>query len=243
MKHVVIVGATSAIAEATARIYAQQGAKLTLLARNLEKAEAIAADLKVRGASETAVMAFDATDTSNYVELADQLFQDKVDVVLIAHGSLPDQEKAQLNPAYAKQELRVNGLATVALMEQIASHLEQQQSGTMAVISSVAGDRGRQSNYLYGAAKALVTTYASGLRNRLTKSGAHVVTVKPGFVDTPMTSEFPKGPLWAKPEKVASDIVNAIEKGRNEIYTPWFWWGIMMIIRNIPEFLFKKLSL
>jgi short-subunit dehydrogenase len=144
----------------------------------------------------------------------------------------------------AVREFNTNAVSIIALLTRFANIVEQQRRGTIAVISSVAGDRGRQSNYLYGSAKAALSTFCDGLRARLFKVGAHVVTIKPGFVATPMTAGLPlPGPLVATPEKVAGDIVRAIEKGKDVIYTPWFWWGIMLIIRSIPGRVFKRLSL
>jgi decaprenylphospho-beta-D-erythro-pentofuranosid-2-ulose 2-reductase len=140
-------------------------------------------------------------------------------------------------------EISTNGLSVVALLTLVANQLEQQGHGAIAVISSVAGDRGRQSNYVYGSAKAMVSAFLSGLRQRLAKKGVHVITVKPGFVDTPMTAHLPKGPLWAKPEQVAKDIRRAIDKGQRIVYTPGFWRFIMLIIKHIPEFVFVKLKL
>jgi len=130
----------------------------------------------------------------------------------------------------------------ISLLTHLGNRFEQQGFGSIAVISSVAGDRGRQSNYVYGSAKAMVTTFTSGLRQRLYAKGVSVITIKPGFVDTPMTAAFKKGPLWAKPEHVAAAIV-ATERGAGEYYLPRFWWAIMMIIKNIPELVFKRLSL
>ena len=141
------------------------------------------------------------------------------------------------------QEINTNALSVVALLTRVANHLAQQRSGTIAVISSVAGDRGRGSNYVYGSAKALVTAFLSGLRQRLGKVGVGVVTIKPGFVDTPMTAAFPKGPLWARPESVAQGIVKAIDRRSGTVYLPGFWWPIMFVIRAIPERVFLRLSL
>jgi decaprenylphospho-beta-D-erythro-pentofuranosid-2-ulose 2-reductase len=154
---------------------------------------------------------------------------------LIAHGTLPDQGACQASFDTARREFEVNALSVLSLLTLAANRFEQQRSGTIAVISSVAGERGRQSNYLYGAAKGAVSLFLQGLRNRLSKSGVQVVTILPGFVDTPMTADFPKGPLWAQPDAVARDIVRAIEGGRDVLYTPWFWRWIMLIIRTIPE--------
>ncbi len=143
-----------------------------------------------------------------------------------------------------RREFDINALSTMSLLTTLANTFEARRRGTLAVISSVAGDRGRQSNYVYGSAKAAVTAFLSGLRQRLAKSNVDVLTIKPGFVDTPMTAAIAnKGALWAKPDQIADGIVHAIDKRRNVVYLPWFWWGIMQIIRHIPEFVFKKLKL
>src|SRR5690606_24268245 len=166
-----------------------------------------------------------------------------IDVVLVAHGTLTDQERAQKDVGYALQEVSVNGVSVLSLLTALAPVLEAQGHGTLAVISSVAGDRGRQSNYVYGSAKAMVTAFLPGLRQRLAKQGVNVLTIKPGFVSTPMTAHLPQGPLWGKPEAVARDISRAIDRGRGQIYTPGFWRLIMFIITHIPEFVFVKLKL
>ena len=141
------------------------------------------------------------------------------------------------------REIDNNGLSVIALCTLLGNRFEAQGSGSIAVISSVAGDRGRQSNYVYGAAKGMVTRFLQGLRNRLAKENVQVLTIKPGFVDTPMTAAFKKGALWAQPADVARGILAAIDKGKDEVYLPGFWRLIMLVIRHIPEFIFKKLSL
>ncbi|HIV69768.1 MAG TPA: SDR family oxidoreductase [Candidatus Aquabacterium excrementipullorum] len=245
MKKILIVGATSAIAEACARRWAQQGERLFLASRNTAQLQSIAADLSTRGAGSVGFERFDATELETHEGLLQRASQAMggLDTVLIAHGTLSDQARAQTDMTYALQELNTNGVAVVALMGRVAALLEAQGQGSLAVISSVAGDRGRQSNYVYGSAKSLVTAFASGLRQRLHPKGIGVITVKPGFVDTPMTAHLPKGALWAKPEKVAADICSAIDHKRLEIYTPGFWRLIMFIIKHIPEFVFVKLKL
>jgi decaprenylphospho-beta-D-erythro-pentofuranosid-2-ulose 2-reductase len=242
---VLIIGATSAIAEATARRYAQRGAHVFLAARNERRLADIAADLRVRGAANVAIAPLDVNDYDAHAGMLDLAWQTmtRVDVVLIAHGTLPDQQACNATIQTALMEFSTNGSSTIALLTSVASRLETQGSGTIAVISSVAGDRGRQSNYLYGAAKAAVSTFASGLRQRLAKKGIAVITIKPGFVDTPMTQNFRKGVLWAKPDAIARGIVHAVDHGANVVYLPWFWRPIMLIIRHIPEFIFKRLQL
>lgn len=245
MRKILIVGATSAMAEACARLWTQRGDQLYLAARNDKQLQSIAADLKTRGAQRVGAKVFDANDFAQHAALlADATrFMDGLDTVLIAHGTLSDQERAQTDVNYALGEITTNGTSVVALMSIAGEQLAAQGHGAIAVISSVAGDRGRQSNYVYGSAKALVSAFASGLRQRLAKKGVHVVTIKPGFVDTPMTAHLKKGALWAKPDQVARDISQAIDKGRTVVYTPGFWRFIMLIIKHIPEFVFVKISL
>lgn len=245
MKKIVIIGATSAIAEAAARIWSKAGNQLFLVARNQDKLEAIAADLRTKGCQKVETYAMDANDFSQHLPMlnAAEKALHGVDTVLIAHGTLSDQTACQQSVELTLQEINTNALSAIALLTHIANRFEQQKRGTIAVISSVAGDRGRQSNYVYGSAKAMVTAFTSGLRQRLYKSGVAVVTIKPGFVDTPMTADFKKGFLWASPEKVANSIVRACNKNCSIVYTPWFWYWIMRIIKAIPEGIFKKLSL
>jgi short-subunit dehydrogenase len=166
-----------------------------------------------------------------------------LDTVLIAYGTLSDQKACQASAELTVQELTTNAISIVALLTLVAQQFEQSKSGTIAVISSVAGDRGRASNYVYGSAKALVTAFLSGMRQRLSKSGVAVITIKPGFVDTPMTATFTKGALWAKPHTVAAGIVRAIDRSAAVVYLPFFWWPIMAVIRAIPERIFRRLAL
>ncbi|MFC5582587.1 SDR family oxidoreductase [Rhodanobacter terrae] len=245
MLNVLIIGATSAIAEATARCYAARGARLFLVARDATRLADIAADLRIRGAIDVGQATLDVNRFDAHAGVLDQAWQllQSVDVVLIAHGTLPDQGACESSVKTALTEFATNGTSTIALMTALAPRLEAQRCGVLAIISSVAGDRGRQSNYLYGAAKAAVSTFASGMRQRLAKVGVSVLTIKPGFVDTPMTRDFRKGALWATPDAVARGIVHAADRSRSVVYLPWFWWPIMLIIRHIPEFIFKRIRL
>lgn len=244
-QHILVVGATSAIAEAALRLWAARGCTLYLLARDAARVDAIAADLRVRGASAVHSGPLDVTDFAAHEHAIGLAWTTlgRVDAALIAHGTLPAQARCEADGNYALHEFAVNGTATIALAGLIARKLEEQGHGTLAVISSVAGDRGRASNYLYGSAKAAVSTYLSGLRQRLHGRGVGVVTIKPGFVDTPMTAAFTKGPLWASPEHVARGIVRAIDKRRAVVYLPWFWRGIMAVIRCVPESVFQRIKL
>ncbi len=246
MRKILIIGATSAIAEAVARKYAERSDALFLVARNGEHLQAIATDLGVRGAARVATATLDVTDFPAHaavIERAEREFGG-LDIALIAHGTLSDQGECEKSVDALRREFDINAISTLSLLTTLANTFEARRQGTLAVISSVAGDRGRQSNYAYGAAKAAVTAFLSGLRQRLAKANVDVLTIKPGFVDTPMTAAIAnKGALWAKPEQVAEGIVRAIEQRRSVVYLPWFWWGIMLIIRHIPEFAFKKLKL
>jgi short-subunit dehydrogenase len=245
MRKILIIGATSAIAEATARILAARGDALYLVARNQARLAAIATDLSVRGSARVSSEVLDANDLAGHEAMLARAesFLGGYDTVLVAHGTLSDQKACEASVELTLQEINTNGLSVIALLTRVANRLSQQRAGTIAVISSVAGDRGRGSNYVYGSAKALVTAFLSGLRQRLAKVGVGVVTIKPGFVDTPMTAAFPKGPLWARPEAVARGIVKAIDRRSHTVYLPGFWRPIMLIIRAIPERLFLRLSL
>ena len=245
MRKILIVGATSGMAEACARLWAQRGDHLFLAARNPSQLQSVCDDLRARGAGRVGQQVFDANDLSAHAALLAQATQTLggLDTVLIAHGTLSDQERAQQDVAYALQEIQTNGMSVVSLMSLAGEQFAQQGQGAIAVISSVAGDRGRQSNYVYGSAKALVSAFASGMRQRLSKQGVHVITIKPGFVSTPMTAHLKQGALWAQPEQVAKDITRAIDQGQRVVYTPGFWRWIMLIIKHIPEFVFVKLKL
>ena len=166
-----------------------------------------------------------------------------VDIVLIAHGTLSNQKRCELSVHETLVEIQTNALSTISLLTIIANRFEAKKSGTICIISSVAGDRGRASNYVYGSAKAMLTAFTSGLRQRLYKANVSVVTIKPGFVDTPMTSEFKKGFLWAKPSMVAVLIVKAIESNKTEVYVPRFWRSIILIVKLIPNTIFARIKL
>ncbi len=245
-QNIVIIGATSAMAECCARVWAARGARMVLLARDAARAENVAADLRVRGAPFVQTLAFDATQPAAHQAAVAEAIANlgHIDIALVAHGSLPDQAACEQSFEAAQHALDVNFMSVVSVCTHLANHFESRGAGTLAVIGSVAGDRGRQSNYVYGAAKGAVAVFLQGLRNRLHRAGAHVVTIKPGFVDTPMTAGIQKGgPLWAQPADVARVICHAIDKQRDVVYVPFFWAGIMWVIRSVPERVFKRLSL
>ncbi len=246
MSKTLIIGATSAIAQEAAKLFAARGDALVLVARDEKKLQAVVQDLEVRGAASVDHTIVDLTDTRQHDTLIAKAYDimGGLDIVLIAHGVLPNQEECEKDYREAARTMVTNFTSVVSLLTPIANRLEKQGHGTIAVISSVAGDRGRQSNYVYGASKAGKTAFLSGLRNRLQKSGVNVITIKPGFVDTPMTAHIEKkGLLWVKPEQIAKGIVKAIDRKKDVVYLPGFWRCIMMIVRHIPEGVFKKLSM
>lgn len=245
MKHIAIIGATSAIATETAKRLAQNDTSFYLLARDAARLSALSQDLTVRGAISVTTDLFDASDITSCEQAATRLCANlpRIDIVLIAHGTLPDQSACEANFDETLTALTANFSSVLAFLTPIANHMAIQKHGTIAVIGSVAGDRGRQSNYVYGSAKAALSIFLQGLRNRLSKHGVHVLTIKPGFVDTPMTVAFSKGALWSQPAKVAEDIENAITKKTDILYTPFWWRYILWIICAIPERVFKRLSL
>jgi decaprenylphospho-beta-D-erythro-pentofuranosid-2-ulose 2-reductase len=243
MKKIVVIGATSAIAEHCARIWAARGDELYLVARNEKRLQVITDDLLVRGAKQVTTYCADLNDMDRHgviLNAADVAMSD-IDIVLIAHGTLSNQKSCEQSPEETMSEIQTNTLSTINLLTLIANRFEANKKGTIAVITSVAGDRGRASNYVYGSAKAMVAAFLSGLRQRLHKSNVAVVTIKPGFVDTPMTAELKKGFLWAKPSAVARKIVKAIDAKKDEIYVPAFWWAVMALIKFVPTRIFKRL--
>lgn len=245
MKRVLIIGSNSMIARETAKLYAADSSALFLAARDETNLKSMADDLKVRGAFSVDTAVFDATDFESHKTLVTRAMESLggIDIVLIAYGTLPDQKSCEDSYMEAEASIKVNYLSVVSLLTELANCLEKSRSGTIAVISSVAGDRGRQSNYVYGSAKGGLSIFLEGLRGRLSPHGVSVLTIKPGFVDTPMTAHLKHGPLFASAAKVAADIYRAIEKRRNVLYTPWFWRFIMFAVCSIPDCLFKRMRI
>ena len=247
-KTAAILGATSALGQAVAKELLHSGAQeqtslhLFLVARNESRMNEVADDLRTRGAKITSIVCdLDALD--EHSGLVDTL--KGVEDYWFFYGSLPEQTHAQEVWESTERVMLTNLLSPMSLLTKIANTLEKTGRGSLIVVSSVAGDRGRKSNYIYGTAKGALSLFCQGLRNRLAENSVQVLTVKPGFIDTPMTREIEKKPaiLWSSPDRVARDMVRAHARGRDVLYTPWFWRYIMLIIKLIPERVFKKLSL
>lgn len=247
-----LVGGTSGIGRAVARQLAADAVReeraigLVLAGRDSDELLRLAADLRTRTGIAVAARQFDAEN----LDAIPAFFADCIRAMpgglqhlVVCHGWLPDAEQSKHNPATIRRLIDINYTSAVLLLEQAAAHFETQKVGAITGVSSVAGDRGRQSNYPYGASKAALTAYLQGLRNRLFHAGIPVLTVKPGFVDTAMTwgRIKPDSPLNADPGRVARRIVKAMRRRKNVVYTPWFWWGIMSIFTSLPEGLFKRL--
>ncbi len=245
-KRIALFGATSAIAAALARIYASEGAELVLIGRSTEALEQLATDLKIRGAADCKTVVTDLGDAGNADNAAGKAWSAAggLDAAVIAFGALPDQAKAAADSGAMIRAIDVNFTAPAALASALAGRFESAGSGTIVILSSIAGDRGRASNYVYGSAKAGLQAFASGLRHRLYKAKVNVLDVRPGFVISPMTAGLDRsGPLWSRPERVAADIRRAIDAGKGVLYTPWWWFWIMLVIRALPRFVFHRSSL
>ncbi len=244
---IVIVGASSAMAEQCARLWATRTPReLVLVGRNPEKLEPVAADLKMRSpASSVRCLTVDFLDPAAIAALVQQLDADGgIDIALVAHGMLPDQLAMQQDLAANAQSLQVNALSPVLFAEAFAGVMQPRGRGHIALIGSVAGDRGRKSNYVYGAAKGLVDRYAQGLQHRLAATDVKVLLVKPGPTDTPMTAHLKQGGArLASSEQVAADIVKAVDAGKAVLYTPGKWALIMLVIRNLPAFVFNRMNI
>jgi short-subunit dehydrogenase len=243
-QRIIILGAASAIAEATARIWAESGASFILVARDAARLDAIAADLKTRGAKEAVTWPLDCATADASTELDKMVAAlGGLDVLLLAYGDLGDHAEMERNPAAAAKLIQTNFTSAAAWCLAATAVLEKQRVGTLIVIGSVAGDRGRRSNFIYGATKGGLGRLVEGVAHKLAPLGARAVLIQPGFIDTPMTAGLKKGALWAKPEKIAPAIAESAQRGGPIIYVPSFWRLIMMVIRNLPTFIFNKLNI
>jgi short-subunit dehydrogenase len=244
---VVIFGATSAIAEHCARIWVRQSViELLLVGRDSSKLELVAADLRVRSPSSSIrCLQADFVDLEHIGALVQTIAGlGAIDIALIAHGSLPDQKECERDLGRVAEALSVNGLSPVLIAEALAQPMQAAGRGTIAIIGSVAGERGRKSNYVYGAAKGMVARYAQGLQHRLAGSGVKIVLIKPGPTDTPMTAHLKAaGSRLASVDSVAQAIVKGIDLGRPEIYVPARWLLIMLVIRHLPRWIFNRMDI
>ena len=241
---VLILGATSAIARATANAFAARGDALYLASRDDDELRRIAADIRLRYGVEVYHGLFDAEVTATHEAFFKSVIaaMPELSGMVLAFGYLGDQRAARDFSVGAKV-IASNFTGAVSILSQCANYLELLQRGFIIGISSVAGDRGRQSNYVYGAAKGALSLYLQGLRNRLHPGGVRVITVKPGFVDTAMTYGLPGMVLVASPQYIGECIVRALGRSADIVYLPWFWRYIMLIIKLIPEPVFKRLKL
>jgi decaprenylphospho-beta-D-erythro-pentofuranosid-2-ulose 2-reductase len=245
MQHILIVGATSAIAEQCARIWVKEASvELTLVGRDQAKMEGLRADLLVRSPlSRITIQILDFQNPIAIADLAKRAVEDgDLDIVLIAHGDLPSQAACEEDLALVASALSVNGISPSLFAEAFAEQFAIVNHGTIAIIGSVASDRGRRSNYVYGAAKALLAHYAAGLQHRFAGTDVKIVLIKPGPTATPMTAGLQqKGQRFARADRVAEAIVRAIEAGTPVLYTPSLWRPIMFVIRHLPQGIFNKL--
>ena len=245
-KRIVILGAGSAIAEATARLWAAEGACLVLVGRDAGRLGHIAADLKTRGAGEAVPWPLDCAARESPAQLEPMVETlGGLDVLLLAYGILGEQAELERDPKAVAAMIQTNFTSAVAWCLAAASILERQRAGSLLVIGSVAGDRGRRSNFVYGATKGGLGRLVEGLAHKLAPLGARAVLIKPGFIDTPMTANVPnrRGPLWARPTDIAPLTAPAARRGGPVLYVPRLWWAIMLVVRNLPTFLFNRLRI
>lgn len=243
MPTVLLLGAASDMSVAIARKFAKEGYNLQLAARNVQRMKPMQSDLSIRHQASCDLLEFDALDFQSHAGFFQNLAT-KPDVVICVFGYLGENETARQNWKETEKIINSNYTGAVSILNIVANYFIEQKKGTIVGISSVAGERGRQSNYLYGSAKAGFTAYLSGLRNRLFREGVHVATIQPGFVYTRMTENLKLPPLLtAKPEDIADTVYSAVKNKKNVVYVKWFWRWIMLIIKSIPEFMFKKLKL
>lgn len=249
MKNIIIIGATSAISQAVAKQMLADDVCFHLVARNKDKLDIVAKDLLARGCAKTVCYHLDFNNLTEHVNLVEQISKNSevIDILFICFGIMHAQTDCETDVIKAIEQVNSNYTSAVSLLVLFSQWMSQnsnsQNSGTIAVVSSVAGDRGRKSNYIYGSAKSGLNTFLEGLRYKLYDKGINVLTIKPGFVDSPMTADIKKGVLWASTEQVAKYIVKGIEKKKSIIYVPPFWYIIMGIIKLIPAFIFRKLNI
>ena len=245
MKRILITGATSAIAQEAAKLFAADGSAFLLVGRDSDKLAAVADDLRARGAEKVETEIVDLIDLARCSRLIDEAVEKLggLDALLVAQGTLPDQAECETDPVKTLVEFSLNAMGPITLLLRAATYFETQQSGCLAVITSIAGVRGRRSNYIYGSAKAAVSTFLEGLRGRMREVGVSVVDIRPGFVDTPMTAHLPRKTLFATPASVGERVYRAMIAGDAVVYAPWFWRWIALAIQLIPRPIFAKLRI
>jgi short-subunit dehydrogenase len=245
MKKIIFLGATSGIAMEVQRQLAHQGCELLLVARSSERLADLRADLSLRGAPVILTYSADLSSVQQHADIFEfvrRKFAD-FDTVLLAYGSMHDQKESEVSVDVLLEELQANFVSASAILMLFAADLERRRIGCLAAITSVAGDRGRRSNYVYGSAKGALSLFLQGLRSRLHPAGVRVITIKPGPVQTPMTDHMPNAAHFADPERVARDIVRAlVRRAPDVLYTPKVWRYVMTGVRQIPETVFKRLS-
>ena len=245
MKRILITGATSAIAQEAAKLFAADHTAFLLVGRDADKLAAVADDLRARGADKVETEVVDLIDLARCSRLIDEAVEKLggLDALLVAQGTLPDQAECETDPLKTLFEFSLNAMGPITLLLRAATYFETQQSGCLAVITSIAGVRGRRSNYIYGSAKAAVSTFLEGLRGRMREVGVSVVDIRPGFVDTPMTAHLPKKPIFATAASVGRRVYRAMIAGDDVVYAPWFWRWIALVIQLMPRSIFLKLPI
>ncbi|MFN3307394.1 MAG: SDR family NAD(P)-dependent oxidoreductase, partial [Candidatus Kapaibacteriota bacterium] len=229
MKKILVLGGYSGIAQAVLEILAKEDTTLYLVGRSQEKLNIVQEHLQSIGNSTVFTKSLDLNNLETHTRLLEESIQQMkgLDILFVCYGILPDQKELEQNPPKVVENYYTNAISTIHFVSLATNYFEEKNTGTIAVVTSVAGDRGRKSNYFYGSAKSCLDTFLEGLRHRLFKTNVKVITIKPGVVDTPMTQNTQKKPLVAKPEKVAREIVNAINNNKEVVYTPWYWRYIM----------------
>lgn len=246
MRRLLVLGATSAIAQAVIRLASARGDRLHLVARDLARLDAVAADARVRRADAVSGEAADLGDPAlvpGILERAVEALGGPPELVLIAYGILGDETAARTDAVLAQRMIAVNFTSVVVWCEALLGNMEAGQRGGIAVIGSVAGDRGRASVAIYGAAKAGLDAYLAALRHRLAGRGPRIITIKPGYVDSPMTAHLRRNPLFAPPSRVAPPILRALDGGNGVAYVPWFWRWIMLAVRLLPTPILHRLRI
>jgi len=244
MKNIVIIGATSGISQAVAKQMLADDVCMHLVARDEDKLNIVASDYKSRGCGNVICYQLDFNEFTQHAAVVQDIVDKAgvIDTLFICYGLMYLQSDCEVDVTKTLEQVASNYTSVISLLVLFSQAMQKQNAGTIAVVSSVAGDRGRKSNYIYGSAKAGLTTFLEGLRYQLYAQGIHVLTIKPGFVDSPMTAHLKKGALWVSTEVVAGYIVKAMNKKKSVIYVPPFWFLIMTIIKIIPAFIFRKLN-